>query len=201
MSIFERRPRLVLMGLLAAALAAAGCIKDMDRREVDRSKVVHMSFLFSHEEHKSVIKERGLGCLSCHPEKTALKDVIPTGGVSRKYTCHDCHRNPEMAAHAPQRCVVCHTDLKPSTPADHQLDWLHRHSVFAQIDDFKCASCHEKSTCTNCHLQRDSIQQTVHPRTFQYYHSIEARGNPHACGSCHQVSFCRDCHTRKGISF
>ncbi|MFH1017215.1 MAG: cytochrome c3 family protein [Pseudomonadota bacterium] len=202
MFISERtRPRLLAFLIPATLAAFLGCIKDMDQREVDPLQVVSMSYLFSHDDHREVIRDRGLNCLSCHPEKQALSSVIKSTGPGRRFKCHDCHRNTEMEAKAPQRCVLCHTDLKPVEPADHRLDWKQRHAVFSRLDDFKCMGCHERSTCTNCHLQRDTIQQTVHARTFRYYHSVEARGNPHACGSCHQIGYCRDCHTRRGVSF
>ncbi|HLG18456.1 MAG TPA: cytochrome c3 family protein [Bdellovibrionota bacterium] len=184
-----------------AVTIIGGCVRTGDWRQVTPKQTVHPSILFNHAVHAPVIQEKNLHCLSCHPQRDALKPLVITSEAGPVWKCHDCHRKPEMAAQATQRCFLCHKDVRPLIPADHRLDWTQRHAVFARLDEFSCATCHDRSSCVDCHMQRDSILQTVHPRTFLYVHSVEARANPHSCGSCHQIQFCRDCHTKKGISF
>lgn len=188
----------VLAGLM---FLTSACHRGIDSRDVGETQIPHITKLFNHEKHFPIMDQYDLDCLSCHADKTTLKDVRPAAKVKREFTCHDCHRNAQMISLAPQRCEGCHTDLHPVKPASHFLNWNQRHATFAKTDPLECASCHTQESCVDCHMQRDSIQQTAHPRTFLYSHSIEARANPHACGSCHQKNFCTDCHVGKGVLF
>ena len=116
-----------------------------------------------------------------------------------KETCHFCHYNPQTGNTAPDRCGLCHLDLRSIQPANHNFDWINRHAVYAKADAGSCDTCHRPSTCQDCHLRRDQSVRTFHDRNIRFTHGIEARANPMRCGECHAPRFfCQKCHVEGG---
>jgi hypothetical protein len=164
---------------------------------------------FSHGTHRNVFEREKLECYACHTMTARIagddKDVAEAIRASHetfypgKETCHGCHYNPKQGNTAPDRCDLCHLDVRAIQPANHNFDWMNRHGVFAKADAGTCDSCHRPSTCQNCHERRDPSVRTVHDRNFRFTHAIEARANPMRCAQCHELrSFCQKCHFEGG---
>jgi hypothetical protein len=163
--------------------------------------------VFSHQDHKDVFARQQVQCFACHTmsaritEEKEAADVIRasqqafTGG---KDACHTCHYNPQTGNTAPDRCSLCHVDVRDIQPANHNFDWLGRHQVFAKDDAASCESCHQPRYCQDCHNRRDETVRTFHDRNIRFTHGIEARANPMKCAECHTPNFCQTCHREGG---
>lgn len=200
-----------LAALLLAALAWPGCrTQELNQGwgwNVDRPATPMKTF--SHGVHRSVFEREKFECYACHTMTARItgddKDVAQAIRASKetfypeKETCHFCHYNPQKGNTAPDRCDLCHLDVRAIQPANHNFDWMKRHAVFAKADAGTCDSCHRPSMCQNCHERRDTSVRTVHDRNVRFTHGIEARANPMRCGQCHELrSFCQKCHVEGG---
>ena len=128
------------------------------------------------------------------PTRSASKEVFSGG----KDACHTCHYNPQTGNTAPDRCSLCHADVRDIEPASHNFDWLSRHEVFAKNDVQSCEGCHQPRYCQDCHNRRDETVRNYHDRNVRFTHAIEARANPMKCGECHTANFCQTCHREGG---
>lgn len=158
---------------------------------------------FDHAGHAEVLAARGLTCADCHrfdvlidtgdealAESLSARALHP-GGTA----CHYCHGPDDTKmATAPGACTLCHTNLAPLRPVDHDVSWTRVHASVAAAQPGSCDNCHKQSECMYCHETRDTIQTIVHDRNFLFFHSIEARANPMQCGSCHRIDYCIRCH-------
>jgi hypothetical protein len=183
--------------------------------------------VFSHQTHKDVFAREKIECFACHTmtariadEKDAAdairasKDAVGGAGgkdteaadathalndaFSGKAACHACHYNPQTGNTAPDRCGLCHADVRDIQPASHNYDWLSRHLVFAKNDAQSCESCHQPRYCQDCHNRRDETVRSYHDPNIRFVHGIEARANPRKCGECHTAGFCQTCHVKGG---
>jgi hypothetical protein len=116
-----------------------------------------------------------------------------------KEACHVCHFNPAVGSTAPDRCGICHVDVREIQPANHNYDWMNRHAVFAKAAEQTCEECHRPRMCQDCHKRRDLTVRNFHDRNVRFTHGIEARANPMRCGECHVIGFCNQCHTEGGF--
>jgi hypothetical protein len=162
---------------------------------------------FSHELHRDVFAREHFQCIACHKTAVGIENPNDAADAIRaskaafrpsKEACHVCHYNPQAGNIAPDRCSLCHADVRAIEPANHNFDWLKRHSVYAKADSGSCESCHRPKYCQDCHERRDETVRTYHDRNFRFVHGIEARANPMVCGQCHTPSFCEGCHAKGG---
>lgn len=162
---------------------------------------------FSHDVHRAALEREGFQCYACHTMTARIEDAQEAAAAIRaskatffpgKETCHFCHYNPQVGNVAPDRCGLCHVDVREIQPANHNYDWTARHAVFAKADGTSCNDCHRPSSCENCHKRRDQTVRTFHDRNVRFVHGIEARANPMQCGQCHLVGFCTRCHVEGG---
>ena len=163
--------------------------------------------VFSHQTHRDVFARQDLQCFACHTMSARITDEKEaaaaiqaskeafTGG---KDACHVCHYNPQTGNTAPDRCGLCHIDVREVQPANHNFDWLERHQVFAKNDAPSCETCHQPRQCQDCHNRRDQTVRSFHDRNIRFMHGIEARANPMQCGECHTTGFCQTCHREGG---
>jgi len=192
-----------------AALAAFGCRKLNQSMEWGwkAQRPTDALSVFSHQTHKAVFEREQLQCAACHTMTARISDdqeaaaairaskQIFTGG---KDACHACHYNPTTGNTAPDRCGLCHMDVREVEPANHNFDWLSRHLVFAKNDPASCEGCHQQRYCQDCHERRDQTVRSYHDTNIRFTHGIEARANPMKCGECHTAGFCQRCHVEGG---
>lgn len=207
--------KIIIIPVLTVVVLAAivGCKQQEDSKwgwEHKRPELARE--IFSHEVHKNVLEKEGFGCFVCHPmevgieteemEEVDVEELIRTSKevfFPGKETCHFCHYNPEAGNVARGDCNICHTDTADIIPANHNFNWIMRHSVFSKADAGSCESCHTPRYCEDCHKRRDLPTRRVHDRNFRFIHSIEARANPRQCSNCHEFrGFCEKCHIEGG---
>lgn len=162
---------------------------------------------FSHQGHKGTFQREQVQCFACHTmtariddeqEAAAAIQASKTTFMPGKEVCHSCHYNPQVGNTAPDRCGLCHLDVREIMPANHNYDWMTRHLVFAKADIESCEGCHQARYCQDCHNRRDQTVRTVHDTNIRFTHGIEARANPMRCGECHDSGFCQQCHVKGG---
>ncbi len=163
--------------------------------------------VFSHQTHKTVFAREQIQCFACHTMSARVTDEQEAAAAIRaskeaftggKEACHACHYNPAAGNSAPDRCGLCHADVRDVEPANHNFDWLNRHLVFAKDDPVSCEGCHQQRYCQDCHNRRDETVRNYHDTNIRFTHGIEARANPMKCGQCHTSGFCQRCHTEGG---
>lgn len=176
-----------------------------------RPQTIQMTF--SHEVHKKVLEKEGFDCFVCHPmnleledkEELEIEELIKASKQTffpGKQTCHFCHFNPKSGNIAPDKCSICHFNLREIWPKNHNFDWIAKHAVYSKADVSDCESCHSQTFCNDCHKRRDTPTLRVHDRNYRFIHGIEARANPTLCGKCHEAkSFCDTCHIKGGYDF
>lgn len=158
---------------------------------------------FDHAQHAAVLAEHRQTCADCHrfdvlidTGDEPLADAVSAralhpGGAA----CHYCHGPSDTKlATAPGACTLCHANLAPLRPVNHDVSWTRVHASLAEAQPGECENCHKQSECIDCHQTRDTIQTIVHDRNFLFFHSIEARANPMQCGACHREDYCIRCH-------
>jgi hypothetical protein len=162
--------------------------------------------VFSHQTHKNVFAREQIQCFACHTMTARIEDEKEAAVAIRaskdtfsggKDACHACHYNPAGNI-APDRCGLCHVDVREIAPANHNFDWISRHLVFAKNDSENCQECHQERFCQDCHNRRDETVRSYHDTNIRFTHGIEARANPMKCGECHTQGFCQRCHTEGG---
>lgn len=165
--------------------------------------------VFSHEVHKKVLQKEGFGCSTCHTMGVEIKDekvademmkVSHASFFPGKETCHFCHYNPKAGNIGPDKCSICHSNVRDIQPANHNFDWISKHSVYSKGDPSNCESCHSPKFCEDCHKRRDVLPtQRYHDTNYIFVHPIDARADPSRCGQCHELgSFCDTCHREGG---
>ncbi len=162
---------------------------------------------FSHKVHQATFARAQVQCFACHTMAARIDDEQEAAAAIKaskatflpgKETCHSCHYNPQAGNTAPDRCAICHLDVREIEPANHNYDWTARHMVFAKADSESCAECHQPRFCQDCHNRRDQTVRSVHDTNVRFTHGIEARANPMRCGECHTTGFCQRCHVQGG---
>lgn len=163
--------------------------------------------VFSHQTHKGVFQREQVQCFACHTMAARIDDEQEAAAAIKaskdtfapgKEICHSCHYNTQVGNTAPDRCSLCHLDVRQIEPANHNYDWMTRHLVFAKTDNDTCQGCHQQRFCQDCHNRRDETVRTVHDTNVRFTHGIEARANPMRCGQCHERGFCQRCHVEGG---
>lgn len=201
--------RAPILALALALLAHHGCrARELNGSwgwQAERPQTPQQTF--SHERHQTVFAQQHVACFACHTMAAGIDDpknaaaairASETAFLPSKEACHVCHYNPQAGNTAPDRCSLCHVDVREVEPANHNFDWVKRHAVFAKADGGSCEGCHRPRFCEDCHSRRDETTRTVHDRNFRFVHGIEARANPMVCGQCHAPSFCESCHAKGG---
>ena len=206
------RPRptaLCLIILLLELLAPSGCRNQghsIDWAWTTKRPASPLD-TFSHQAHKAVFERQQVQCFACHTmtarvqndqEAAAAIQASKETFVGGKDACHSCHYNPQRGNTAPDRCGLCHLDVREIEPANHNYDWLTRHLVFAKTDPQSCEGCHQPRYCQDCHNRRDQTVRTYHDTNIRFTHGIEARADPMRCGECHTIGFCERCHVKGG---
>lgn len=162
---------------------------------------------FSHPVHKATFEREHVQCFACHTMTARIDDEQEAAAAIKasketfqpgKEACHSCHYNPQAGNTAPDRCGLCHLDVRAIQPANHNYDWMTRHLVFAKADSQSCEGCHQPRQCQDCHNRRDQTVRNVHDANVRFTHGIEARANPMRCGECHSTGFCQSCHVQGG---
>ena len=149
---------------------------------------------FFHDKHMDFFTKESIDCISCHNGHiTSLKEPLQN-------LCHQCHNNKTHDDRVPQRCLMCHTELKRIKPKDHTFAWVtSRHKDKAKVNPSSCVACHRNSFCVDCHKKRDDQRKRVHSRNFIFTHSVEMRRKPSSCNSCHTKNYCISCHEIRGV--
>ena len=181
------------IGALALLLAGAGaCVSFL--REPKRPAET-----FSHRTHEPILLEKGFSCATCHPFTVDILEPDPDEAarlasallVPGKETCHHCHAAEASPA---GRCTLCHQEMAPLLPKDHDALWESAHGARARSGAANCDNCHAQTDCVRCHVRRDTARRAAHDATFQAFHALEARLEPGRCQRCHVASYCVRCH-------
>jgi len=169
------------------------------------------------KEHRT----RGYDCTLCHENKQDLKPLNHGGEFVREHAKYS-RRQVCSACHSTSYCTDCHYNTQKLSNVKgeethrvliHQGNWINRHGIKAQTNNFRCISCHDTSYCSSCHATAGiaswnftpNTQFTIHPpgwrnKNSQYFHGKHARNNIVVCASCHDSADkksdpdCVSCH-------
>jgi len=196
-----RRPLLLflLLGLAVAGLLTA-CATQLLREPRRPAQT------FSHEAHRNILGPQGFACVLCHPFTVDVLEPRPAraASISRSLltpgqkACHHCHTDVGSPVATVRRCTLCHDDIGPLRPADHDALWSNLHGLQARVDSVACNDCHRESDFVQCHVQRNTAVWTAHDPTYGAFHAVEARLDPGRCQRCHTAGYCTGCHQRGG---
>jgi hypothetical protein len=157
---------------------------------------------FSHAAHRDVLGPRGFSCVVCHPFTIDVLERVPAKAAELSHTlmmpgrdaCHHCHTDAASPVTTVRRCTLCHEDIRPLRPKDHDALWSVVHGTRARVEGPTCNDCHRESDCVRCHLDRNAASRSAHDPTYLSFHAVEARLEPARCQRCHTSNFCTRCH-------
>lgn len=190
----------------------------------DEATIPPMSQCFTCHEHEAEW-QRGQ-CAPCH-EKRDLQRTMPQtflrhDAAFMKQHGSDAATQPELcqSCHAESDCQACH-DMTQGVAVEvrrvekieanlvHRGDFMVRHSIEAQSQSARCASCHEPAECDACHVARGVSGNAVggrnpHPPGWadgnvggSDFHGTVARRDLLSCAGCHEqgpATNCIRCH-------
>lgn len=140
-------------------------------------------------QHGSIVaqKQQMQLCQSCHTQSDCQ-------------ACHDLSQGMSVEARRPERV---------ETQQFHRGDFMVRHSIEAQSQSARCASCHTPETCDACHAARGVSANVFNPRNphppgwvgtnteSSDFHGPAARRDILSCAGCHEagpLTNCIRCH-------
>lgn len=137
---------------------------------------------FRHDETAFALTGRhaDVGCLKCHPAKTAEggKAAIQFVGL-RFRECSDCHRDPHVSSFG-AACSTCHK-------TDDWSDLVSARSFSHDRTGYRLLGAHRRLSCAGCHGRPPRDDASIHitfaeARTTRTFPKIEAS----TCLSCHR---------------